>query len=236
MLRLKFLLGLLDPYVDVNRAEAVARWSEHLQLALDAARQSIVLLKMIKTSCHCRKTHDTVAMINPNSDTSGHNLVIVPCPPFGRSNDHSVHHSCHCAGGDRGSLHQWLRNSQPSKNDFYKAIEVAKKSDVIIAVVGGNSKTEYVEEEGAIIGGRTTNAECGEGMDRATLELVADRIKLRILVDRVSFEIFGNNGIVSPITYFSPEPNAETLVIFAEEGCCKAVELKAYELRSIWVG
>jgi beta-glucosidase len=47
ILRAKFLLGLFDqtPYVDPDEAEWIANCPEHRQLALQAARESIVLLK-----------------------------------------------------------------------------------------------------------------------------------------------------------------------------------------------
>ncbi|MDR2806118.1 MAG: glycoside hydrolase family 3 C-terminal domain-containing protein [Dysgonamonadaceae bacterium] len=46
ILRVKFLLGLFDhPYTDETRIEQVFHSAEHRALALDAARQSIVLLK-----------------------------------------------------------------------------------------------------------------------------------------------------------------------------------------------
>jgi beta-glucosidase len=46
VLRLKFLLGLFEnPYVDPDRAESVARCAEHRRIALQAARESMILLK-----------------------------------------------------------------------------------------------------------------------------------------------------------------------------------------------
>ena len=46
MLRAKFLLGLFEqPYIDVDRAEAITNSAEHQALALRAAHQAIVLLK-----------------------------------------------------------------------------------------------------------------------------------------------------------------------------------------------
>ena len=46
VLRLKFLLGLFEnPYVDPEQAVRVARCAEHCAVSLEAARQSIVLLK-----------------------------------------------------------------------------------------------------------------------------------------------------------------------------------------------
>jgi sucrose-6-phosphate hydrolase SacC (GH32 family) len=68
----------------------------------------------------------------------------------------------------------------------------------------------------------------------APLEAVDGRIRLRVLVDRVSLEIFGNDGRVSLTTYFHPEPEDRSLGTFSIGGACRAVTLVAYALRSIW--
>ncbi len=69
---------------------------------------------------------------------------------------------------------------------------------------------------------------------QADLAAVDGRIKLQILVDRSSLEVFGNDGRVSMTSYFQPEPLDKRLAIFATGGAAKIHSLSVYELRSIW--
>ena len=66
------------------------------------------------------------------------------------------------------------------------------------------------------------------------LEPVDGRITLRILVDRLSLEIFGNHGQVSMTVCFLPEQTDCPLQLFAVGGACRAHSLDVYQVRSIW--
>jgi fructan beta-fructosidase len=60
------------------------------------------------------------------------------------------------------------------------------------------------------------------------------KIRLRILVDRTSIEIFGNDGgIYMPIGVIPPGEN-RSLEVFSKGGGVKVNSLKVYELRSVW--
>jgi len=60
------------------------------------------------------------------------------------------------------------------------------------------------------------------------------KIRLRILVDRTSIEIFGNDGgIYMPIGVIPPDEN-KSLAVFSKGGGVKINALKVYELRSAW--
>jgi len=174
MLRLKFLLGLFDdPYVDENRAEEVARHPDHIRLALHAARQSMVLLKNEKNLLPLSKTIGAVAVIGPNSDDEwaqlgdyapAHRPEEVTTVLTGIrevvSNATDVHYALGCEIRD------------PSEEGFEKALDAARKSDLIVAVVGGSSKGVIVDEDGVLVGRRSVNSDCGESSDRATLDLL----------------------------------------------------------------
>ena len=68
ILRLKFQLGLFEePFVDVARAVEVVHHDEHLDLALDAAREGIVLLKNKGSLLPLDKNIRSVAVIGPNA-------------------------------------------------------------------------------------------------------------------------------------------------------------------------
>lgn len=70
ILRVKFWLGLFDnPYRgDGKLAEKIVHSKEHQAVALDAARQSIVLLKNENQALPLSKTVRSVAVIGPNAD------------------------------------------------------------------------------------------------------------------------------------------------------------------------
>lgn len=70
ILRVKFLLGLFDdPYRgDAEMAESVVHCTEHRAVALEAARQSIVLLKNENGLLPLDKSLKSVAVIGPNAD------------------------------------------------------------------------------------------------------------------------------------------------------------------------
>ena len=68
----------------------------------------------------------------------------------------------------------------------------------------------------------------------AQLYPVSNRIKLQILVDRASLEVFGNDGKVSMTSCFTPEQADTSLAIYTTGGTVRIFSLDVYELRSIW--
>src|SRR5713226_7321538 len=70
VLRVKFLLGMFDhPYVeDAAYAEKIVNSAEHQQVALRAARESIVLLKNERNVLPLNKDLPSIAVIGPNAD------------------------------------------------------------------------------------------------------------------------------------------------------------------------
>ena len=61
-----------------------------------------------------------------------------------------------------------------------------------------------------------------------------NRLALRVLVDRTSLEVFGNDGRVSMTSCFLPKPEERSLEIYAAGGAARIVSLKVYELRPAW--
>ncbi len=69
ILAAKFRLGLFEnPYVDPERAASVNNSAEHRTLALQAAREAIVLLKNEKNVLPLNKNLKSIAVIGPNAD------------------------------------------------------------------------------------------------------------------------------------------------------------------------
>lgn len=72
------------------------------------------------------------------------------------------------------------------------------------------------------------------GRPKTKLKPIDGKIRLRILVDRVSIEIFANDGkIYMPIRAI-PEGNQKGVEIFTEGGSTKISSLTVHELKSIW--
>jgi len=70
--------------------------------------------------------------------------------------------------------------------------------------------------------------------EKATLKPVDGKIRLRMLVDRTSIEIFGNDGrIYMPIGAI-PADNNKTLEIFTKGGETRINSLVVHDLRSAW--
>ena len=69
---------------------------------------------------------------------------------------------------------------------------------------------------------------------KAALPPVKNRIKLHILIDRSTLEVFGNFGEVAMSSCFQHDPKNKSLEIYAVDGSIKVVSLKVYELKSAW--
>jgi len=69
---------------------------------------------------------------------------------------------------------------------------------------------------------------------KAPLVAKGERVKLELLVDRTSIELFGNAGRIQMATCFLPDPANRSTGVFAECGEAKIVSLKVYELKSAW--
>jgi fructan beta-fructosidase len=68
----------------------------------------------------------------------------------------------------------------------------------------------------------------------APLEPVDGRIRLRILLDRSSIEIFGNDGRVSITDIFFPDASNRDVRLFTEGGSIRPVSLEVNRLESVW--
>ncbi len=156
LLRLKFQMGLFeDPYVDPEYAERIVNSEEHRELALQAAREGIVLLKNEKNILPLKKDIKTIAVIGPNADA-----------PIDQLGDYFPHH----IPQDVVTVIEGIKNKVPAKtkityvkgcdvignelNEIEKAKNAAKNADIAIVVIGE--------------GGYITN---GEGRDVASLDL-----------------------------------------------------------------
>src|SRR5438094_3400724 len=167
MLELKFRLGLFEhPYVDVAHAQLVMHSKEHQQLALDAAREGIVLLKNENNHLPLRKDVRSVAVIGPNANSASnlfgdysaqvvlqHVDTVLDAIKAKVSPATGVVYAEGCAINDQ------------DKGGFEKAVQAAKNADVAIVVLGEQSRRDG--EEAKHLAPPTD----GEGYDVASLDL-----------------------------------------------------------------
>jgi beta-glucosidase len=154
MLLWKFKLGLFeDPYVDPDKAEAVVGCEAHRQLALQAARETITLLKNDGgiAPLDVQKV-GTIAVIGPNADRrllggySGqprhYTTVLQGIRDRAGSINVLYHEGCKITIG--GSWQQdEVVPSDPGEDrkSIAEAVEVAKQADVVVLAIGGNEQT-----------------------------------------------------------------------------------------------
>ena len=169
-------MGLFEkPYVSVKAAQEV-RSAAHKQVALDAARQLITLLKndggVLPLSKNLR-----VAVVGPNADNVYNLLGDYTAPQ---------------KAGDVTTILSGVRQKLPQQQVLYargcairdtasaqidEAVQVAMRADVVVACVGGSSardfKTSYKATGAAEVDANSvSDMESGEGYDRATLSLL----------------------------------------------------------------
>jgi beta-glucosidase len=156
ILRIKFQMGLFEnPYVDVEQAVKIVNSEEHKQLALQTARESIVLLKNEKNTLPLKKEIRSIAVIGPNA--------VAPVDQLGDYIPQTVpQHVVTILEGIRNKVSSTTKVTYVKGcnvignevNEIEKAKKAAKSADIAIVVIGE--------------GGYTTN---GEGRDVASLDL-----------------------------------------------------------------
>lgn len=184
VLRMKFEMGLFEhPYVDPKIAAKTVRCKEHIELARKIAQSSITLLKNENSILPLSKTINKVAVIGPNADNR-YNMLGDYTAPQEDSNVKTV------LDGILTKLSpfrvEYVRGCairDTTVNEIEQAIEAARRSEVVIVVVGGSSardfKTSYKETGAAVAEeGSVNDMECGEGFDRASLSLLGRQQEL----------------------------------------------------------
>src|SRR5688572_132481 len=155
-LRAKFLLGLFEnPYVDPERAVAVTNSAAHRELAAEAARRSIVLLKNENNLLPFdRNRLKTLAVIGPNaarvhlggySDNPGRGISVLQGVTDKAGAQIKVSYAEGCKITKEGG--NWFADTAHPSDEtedrklIAEAVETAKASDVVLLVLGGNEDT-----------------------------------------------------------------------------------------------
>ncbi|TFG93941.1 MAG: beta-glucosidase, partial [Calditrichales bacterium] len=157
ILRVKYILGLFDhPYViNPEKADAIVASAEHKQVALEASRKSIVMLKNENKVLPLSKSIKTILVAGPNADAIQHSIsrygpskIDVISVLKGIRQQVSAETEILYAKGCEIKDERWPESEilpedptpAESKN-IEVAVELAKKADVAIVVIGGDETT-----------------------------------------------------------------------------------------------
>jgi beta-glucosidase len=185
LLTAKFEMGLFDqPFVDEKVVLKPEVLQEHRALARKVADESIILLKNEKSLLPLKKDLKSIAVIGPNADNvynmlgdytapqmDGHVVTVIQGIKNLVSKETVVKYAKGCA----------IRSE--SEEGFEEALKIAKESEVVILVMGGSSARDFSSKFEATGAAKVsedikTDMECGEGYDRATLNLMGKQEKL----------------------------------------------------------
>ncbi len=166
ILKAKFLVGLFDdPYANLEKAKSTLNSDEHRALALQAARESIVLLENKKNTLPL-KNISSVLVTGPNAN----NNRILGDWTLQQPDENIV------------TVYEGLREVFPTARvDYFdsgesllnpvdritEAGEKARAYDAVVVVVGSNS-LRYDRKEKT----------CGENIDRAGINLLGNQLQL----------------------------------------------------------
>src|SRR6266542_4141928 len=157
VLRVKFLLGIFDrPYVeDADKSARIVNSPEHQQVALRAARESIVLLKNNGNTLPLSKDIHSIAVIGPNADDDsltryryGPNGVKGITVLAGIRNKLGDRVKVNYAKGCEVTDANWPETevlpeplTPKEKEEIEKAARTAKNSDLAVVVLGDSLRT-----------------------------------------------------------------------------------------------
>ncbi len=164
ILRIKYLLGLFDhPYVEPTRKDSVTLTAEHLSIARQLARESIVLLKNDNGLLPLSKKIATLAVVGPLANRRGDLLGTWSC--LGRAEEVvSVLEGIKTAVAKHTQVLYdsacGVTSRPGDESGILRAANLARRADVVIAVVGESADMS------------------GEAASRAIIDLPGNQLEL----------------------------------------------------------
>lgn len=169
LLYYKFEMGLFDdPYVDADIAEKTVGSEEHRLVALEAARQTITMLKNTRKKPPLADTKmKKIAVIGPNANRimlggySGNprNFVTVLDGIQKRAGNNTevlYHEGCKITiGGGWWEDEVVPNNPEEDLKSIAEAVKIAEKADAVVLVLGGNEQTSREAWDANHMGDRT---------------------------------------------------------------------------------
>jgi len=187
ILRLKFEKGLFENPYRIDKPIDIFRNSKHLKIALEASRKAICLLKNEQHFLPL-KSLGALAVIGPNADSPMNQLGDYSAPQ--RPGDVvTVLDGIRRVAEPEGIVIGYARGCgirSLDRSGFAAAVELAKKSDAVVLVLGGCS-TKYGSEMvrtatgaamPAILSPEQSEKESGEGTDRSELRISGVQLEL----------------------------------------------------------
>ena len=181
VLRFKYEIGLFDnPYIEIHETSLTTNFETFQETSLQAARESVVLLKNdgILPLCKdaARDVPTTIAVIGPNADNVYNQLGDYTAPQDPDDVVTVLEGIRNRANPDTKILYAKGCSIRDMRDaDIQKAVNAARAADVTVLVVGGSSardfKTSYESTGAAVVSGHISDMDCGEGYDRVSLEL-----------------------------------------------------------------
>ena len=182
VLQLKFEMGLFEhPYVNAKTAAKEVHDFAAVNTTFQVARESITLLKndgILPLSKDIK-----VAVVGPNADNI-YNMLGDYTAPQADGKVVTVYDGIKAMlGGAKCVYAKGCAVRDTNDCGIPAAVEAARQADVVVAVLGGSSardfKTSY-EDTGAASSEQqfVSDMECGEGFDRATLDLLGRQMEL----------------------------------------------------------
>jgi beta-glucosidase len=165
VLELKFRLGLFEyPYVDLDHAKQVMHSAEHQKVALDAAREGIVLLRNEGNLLPLKKNVKSIAVIGPNADNA-ENLFGDYSPMVVPQHVATILDGIKAKVGPSAHVvyAKGCNVNDQDKSGFQRAVQASKGADIAIVIVGEQTRREGAENQ--------PPPTDGEGYDVASLDL-----------------------------------------------------------------
>lgn len=176
VLLLKFRLGLFDnPYVDEVAAAPAVRSAEHLQTALKASREGVVLLE--NNGVLPLRKDMKVAVIGPNADAMYNQLGDYTAPQPDAAICTPLEGIKEKIGAGHVLYAKGCAVRDTDRSGISAAVQAARRSDVAVVFVGGSSARDFGTdflETGAAVARKNavSDMESGEGYDRSSLGLM----------------------------------------------------------------
>lgn len=177
----KFRLGLFDATFDKPYVPFYNVTNESLNL--EAARESVVLLKNENRTLPLSKEVKKVAIIGPNADNVYNMLGDYTAPQVDGAVITVLQGIREKLPAAQVEYVQGCHIRDTSLNEIARAVRAAEGADVVVAVLGGSSardfRTNYKETGAAeVTGPAVSDMDAGEGFDRATLNMLGRQEEL----------------------------------------------------------
>ena len=189
MLFWKFKMGLFeDPYVDPGEAERIVGSESNRKLALQAARETITLLKNANNLVPLNPSKITsIAVIGPNADRellggySGRPKFYTSLLEGIRTKVGDRVQVPYCEGCKitvGGSWNQdlvTLSSPEDDQKQIHEAVKVARQADVVVLAIGGNEQTSREAWSVKHLGDRTRLDLAGRQQELVTAMLATGK-------------------------------------------------------------